>query len=363
VRRLWLPAERQGRLTTLQRWFKWLEDQDGIERHPMLAVAAGLIAATTGRPTDAERWADAVDRWQYQDAAQPEDPHAEAWAAVLRATLCRRGAEQMRADADEAAQKFTAENIVLAVVPLVQGLARVLCGDLDGGDLFLKDAASAGEEFAPDTLATATCEQSLAAMTRGEWNKAERLAEQADTLLRRGRIEDSYATPLISAALARTALRRGDATAARQQLVRAQRLRHLLTYAIPHIAVQARIELIRVHLALGDLAGARTLSREIDEVLKRRPGLGILVKEAEALRTELAKERGPSVPGASALTAAELRLLPLLTTHLSVPEMATELFLSPHTVKSQMKSIYRKLDVSTRNRAVIQARELGLLES
>ena len=107
--------------------------------------------------------------------------------------------------------------------------------------------------------------------------------------------------------------------------VSAQRLRHLLTYAIPHLAVQARLELIRVHLALADLAGARTLMTEIDELLMRRPGLGTLVEEAEALRAQLGKERGSSVPGASALTAAELRLLPMLSTHLSSPEMATEL--------------------------------------
>ena len=42
---------------------------------------------------------------------------------------------------------------------------------------------------------------------------------------------------------------------ARQQLVRAQRLRTLLTYAVPHFAVQARIELTRADLALSDLAG------------------------------------------------------------------------------------------------------------
>ena len=74
------------------------------------------------------------------------------------------------------------------------------------------------------------------------------------------------------------------------------------------------------------------------------------------------KERGSSVPGASALTAAELRLLPLLATHLSFPEIAAELFLSPHTVKSEMKSVYRKLGASTRNQAVIRARELGSSE-
>jgi LuxR family maltose regulon positive regulatory protein len=136
----------------------------------------------------------------------------------------------------------------------------------------------------------------------------------------------------------------------------------LLTYALPYFAVQARIELIRVHLALADLAGARTLMREVDELLRRRPGLGTLAGEAQALQARLAKERGPSVPGASALTAAELRLLPLLPTHLSFPEIAEELFLSRNTIKSQANSIYRKLGASTRSQAVTRARELGLLE-
>jgi LuxR family maltose regulon positive regulatory protein len=64
----------------------------------------------------------------------------------------------------------------------------------------------------------------------------------------------------------------------------AQRLRPLLTYAFPSLAVQARIELSRVHLALADIAGARILMREIDEMLKRRPGLGTLAGKAEELR-------------------------------------------------------------------------------
>ena len=102
--------------------------------------------------------------------------------------------------------------------------------------------------------------------------------------------------------------------------------------------------------------------QEIDELLERRPDLGTLVGEVATLRAELARERGSSVPGASALTAAELRLLPMLCTHLSFPEIAAELFLSPHTIKSQMKSIYRKLGASARSQAVSQARELGLLE-
>ena len=361
--RLMVPAYRQGRVTTIQRWFGWLEDRGGIGGHPMTAVLASLFAALTGRPVDAERWADAVDRWQYGDPARPGDPTAEAWAALLRAILCRRGAEQMRADADEAVRRFAAGSFVTPAPALLQGIARILCGDLDGGDLSLEDAVSLGEEAgAPEDLALALCERSLVAMARNQWDRAEILAERARAALRRARIEESYATPLICALRARAAMHRADVPAARRELVSAQHQRPLLTYALPYFAVQARIELARVHLALADLPGARTLMREVDDLLRRRPGLGTLAADAGALRAQLSRERGSSVPGASALTAAELRLLPLLSTHLSFPEIAGEMFLSRYTVKSQAMSIYHKLGASSRNQAVARSRELGLLE-
>ena len=102
--------------------------------------------------------------------------------------------------------------------------------------------------------------------------------------------------------------------------------------------------------------------REVDGLLRRRPGLGTLVGEAEALRARLSMERGSSGPGASSLTAAEFRLLPMLCTHLSFPEIAEELFLFRHTAKSEATSLYRKRGVSSRSQAVTRSRELGLLE-
>jgi LuxR family maltose regulon positive regulatory protein len=367
VERLWLPADHNGQVATVLRWLRWLEDHGGIEGHSSLAVATAWAYAWTGRPVEAERWADVVDRWQRENAARLDDPATAAWATAawataLRATFCRSGVAQMRADADEAARRFAAAGIVAPIAQLQQGIARFLCGDLDGGEAFLADAVSLGDLAAPEVLANALCERSLLALARGQWSQAEAFASQTQSVLRRARIEDSFTTPAVCAVQARIALHRGDVPAVRQELVNAQRLRHLLTYAYPYIAVQARIELARVHLALGDPAGARTLMQETDEVLKRRPDLGTLVGEAAALRAALVRERGSSIPGASALTAAELRLLPLLATHLSVPEIAAELFLSPHTIKSQMKSIYRKLGSSSRTQTVSQARELGLLE-
>jgi LuxR family transcriptional regulator, maltose regulon positive regulatory protein len=360
---LWSPVYRHGRTATLRRWFGWLDDRGGIEEYPLNIMNAAFLAEKTGHPAQAERWADVVDRWQYRDARLPRDAYTEATAATLRAVSCRRGAEQMRADADEAARKFAAANFVPGVTPLLQGTARVLCGDLDGGDAFFSDALVLEEERgAPDIRAVTLCERSLVAMARNQWNHAGAFASRARAQLRQAGIEDSYAAALTGAVQARAALHRGDVLAARRELTDALRLRPLMTYAHPHWAVQARIALIRVQLALDDLAGARTIMREIAEILKRRPDLGTLVGEAQELRTRLAAERSSGTAGASALTAAELRLLPMLSTHLQLQEIAAEMYLSPHTIRAQGKSIYRKLGAASRSQAVARARELGLLE-
>jgi LuxR family maltose regulon positive regulatory protein len=65
--------------------------------------------------------------------------------------------------------------------------------------------------------------------------------------------------------------------------------------------------------------------------------------------------------GASSLTTAELRLVPLLSTHLSFREIGERLHVSRYTVKTQAISVYRKLGVSSRSEAITRMQELGLL--
>src|SRR5208282_4087185 len=196
VERLGVQISRQARFTTFQRWFRWLEDRGGDEGHPMVSVLAALFSALTAQPADAERRADVVDRWQYGDAARPDDPYAAANAAQLRAILCRHGVEQMCADAEEAVRRYAAENIMSLAPALFQGIAHVLCGDLDGGDASFQEAISTGEKTdEPQALAMALSERSLVAMARGEWARAQLLAGQAHTVLREARIEESFSKP------------------------------------------------------------------------------------------------------------------------------------------------------------------------
>ena len=136
----------------------------------------------------------------------------------------------------------------------------------------------------------------------------------------------------------------------------------ILTWGFPTISVQTRLELARVHVGLSDVPGARTLLAEVDEILTHRPDLGTLTTQAVELRTHVGSVRTGRSPGPTTLTAAELRLLTFLPTHLSFREIGARLFVSPNTVKTQAISIYRKLGVSARSDAVQAARDLRLLE-
>jgi LuxR family maltose regulon positive regulatory protein len=60
------------------------------------------------------------------------------------------------------------------------------------------------------------------------------------------------------------------------------------------------------------------------------------------------------------LTAAELRLIHFLPTHLSLQEIADRLYLSRPTVKTHIASIYSKLGVQGRSQAVELINQTGL---
>ena len=165
---------------------------------------------------------------------------------------------------------------------------------------------------------------------------------------------------VVYAAATRVAIHHGKLDQAEQDLARAEQLRPQATHALPYYAVQARLELIRAYLALTDVAAAQTVFREVDELLRWRPDLGILRDQANQLRAQLDRLRGDLI-GMTSLTTAELRLFPLLATHLTFREMGQQLYVSQHTVKSQALSIYRKLGVSTRGQAVQRVQEIGLL--
>lgn len=126
-------------------------------------------------------------------------------------------------------------------------------------------------------------------------------------------------------------------------------------------SLQARIALARTALRCGDVAAARTLTVEAREQLRIVHGATAAEAQVQQLEGQLATASSLPAFGASAISSAELRVLYLLPTNLTLAEIAERLYVSRNTVKSHSLSIYRKLGVESRRQCVDVAREAGLL--
>jgi len=71
--------------------------------------------------------------------------------------------------------------------------------------------------------------------------------------------------------------------------------------------------------------------------------------------------RASAQPLLEPLSEREVTVLRFLPTMLSNNEIASEMFVSVNTVKTHLKHVYRKLDVTNRRDAVRRARDLHLL--
>jgi LuxR family maltose regulon positive regulatory protein len=133
----------------------------------------------------------------------------------------------------------------------------------------------------------------------------------------------------------------------------------MLTGLAPWLSVQGRIVIASAYVTLGDPHLARGCLQAAERDLTRLRDAPALRQRYEAAHraavTQTSAVQGP------ALTAAEIRVLQFLPTHLSFREIAERLHVSRNTVKTQVMSSYRKLGASSRTEAVERARELALV--
>jgi LuxR family maltose regulon positive regulatory protein len=86
----------------------------------------------------------------------------------------------------------------------------------------------------------------------------------------------------------------------------------------------------------------------------------LLMRTERSLQLARAPASAPLLPVDVELSERELIVLRLLASELSQREIGVELFISLNTVKGHVRSIFRKLGVTTRAAAVARGRELGL---
>jgi LuxR family maltose regulon positive regulatory protein len=281
---------------------------------------------------------------------------------MLRAGMCAAGPAVMMADAAFAVAQEAARSPYRATAMWLLGQAHLLAGQLEEARTVFTEASAIAVEMGNfDTIPSAEAQLAWLAMDRGSWPEASGHVNLALATIEDHRMHDyACGVPAFGAA-ARLSLHHGDRKEADLQLARAMRSRPATTYLMPYLAVRARLQLAKVYLAIADAGTARQLLREIDDILRHRPALGTLNDDAEDLRRALDTIAAPQAGSPLPLTPAELRLLPYLQTHLTADMIAKRLFISIHTVKTEIKAIYRKLGVSSRDDAVRKAKEIGLL--
>jgi LuxR family transcriptional regulator, maltose regulon positive regulatory protein len=357
-----LPAYYRGRIADVEGWLDTFDDEARLERYPAVAVIGGWIHALRGRPAAAERWLAAAERGNALEPALDADASVAPAISLLRAALCRDGVEQMCADIESALEGLPPSSQWRPTALLLLGCTLVLRGQDALADAILAGAEESAERLgATDTRIIAISERSLLASARNEHAAAEMHSLRARALAEASRLDGYTTSALELAASARTSLRSSHWDRARSSLASAHTLTPLLTEALPWLAVQTRLELTRAYVTLRDAEAARGLLAEVLEILQRRPALGVLPEQALELKTEVDAMWAAGERNGAGLTRAELRLLPLLATHLSFREIGARLYVSRNTVKTQAISVYRKLGVSSRSDAIDHAARLGLV--
>jgi LuxR family transcriptional regulator, maltose regulon positive regulatory protein len=354
-----------GRIRTVCGWLEAL-DQDGLVSYPPLAITAAWILALTGDSRGAQRCLHAAERGSF-DGPLPDGSSSLASAiTVLRASMGALGIDRMLLDARAATESEPPGSPWFPAAMATLGVAHALTGAADMAVKELDLAVRVGREAQlPAAAVAALAQLSLLAVERGDWPNAAEKAGQAVDLIETAGIQEHLFSILGYVAAARVAAHQGNHVAARRHAGTVLRMYATPSpAAIPWLSAQVAIVLAEIFLELGDVAAARFRAEEARGHLAALLTEGTLRQQLRRISARLARDGGQvHVPTAMALSKAEMRVLQLLPTHLSLGEIGEELHISRNTVKTQIAAVYRKLHCSTRTEAVAQARDLGLLQS
>jgi LuxR family maltose regulon positive regulatory protein len=352
----------QGRIAEVRRWLDRL-GEDVLASYPPLAPMAAWVWALTGDGHRARRALGVAEAGSFQGPLPDGSACLESAVLRVRAALAPRGVQAMLADARRAVALEPAGSRWHSMASLLLGVASWLNGSFEDAVPWLESAQQFGTASQGPGAASALAQLAWLAAQREDWPMAQACADDSTEHVLAGGLQGYMPSLLSYLVNARVALHRGHAD---QATIWTRRALDLYVWpspvAFPWLAVQAAVTLGRLQLELGDprAATARLAEARADLRLLRPPG--VLAGLVEELERELADAQGYPEPGGDSLSAAELRVLRLLPSHLSLAQIADEFVVSRNTVKGHVSAIYRKLGVGNRTEAVHRALEAGLLE-
>ena len=358
-----IHAYEAGQVATLERWLAEIGDANLLAT-PSTVVVVAWVSILAGTDAAADKWGTLLDT--VPGVSGPVDGIELGSAqAMIRAIMMKDGMASALRDAQYAADVEAPGSPWRDPALQILGSTLLHAGEQTRGRKSLDAARHTAEAHSnPATIVMCETEFAFLAIEQEEWGGAEQHVRRALEALASGGIDGYVMAAYAHAAAACVELHGGQAAGPRLLAV-AMSERSRCMRAVPLIAIPTRLLLIRAQLLSGDLAAARILLREIEDVLPSGDGRQHLDERVAAARGMIEKREREGRRDEDAvtltLTIAEQRLLPYLQTHLSRAEIAERLFVSRNTVGTQISAIFRKLGASNRTDAVRRAIELGLL--
>ena len=367
ILRYWIEFRNDARLETLLAWLDGLPAET-VSADPRLCLVRATTLQEVGRIEEAGQWLDAAARGIADGSLEAGGAAAASGVAAAQA-INQYFVGDVRGMAETAGpalelQEAGSEYWRSALLT-TYGVSVFLGGDGQAASAVLDEAVTSSENsYHSLALIHALGWCAVVHAELGDVGRADRVLDAADALLRREPGLANYFGMSMTHVARGELLERqerwseADAVLARgTELARRGNAKFDLSYGLLTHA--------RVKDGLGDRGSAETILREARQVAEACADPGILpelVARAEGrLRLRLQPSRAKRAPYEEVLSERELSVLRLLKSELNQREIAEALFVSFNTVKTHVKSIYRKLDVATRPEAILRARELDLL--
>lgn len=349
-----------GRLETVLHWVARLPDLRLVE-HPELPIAAAIAGMLAGASEERRRLIALAERAR---AGSPERwaPYHEVMLGIA-VTGCVEEDVGAAIERVRSAAELARESVPEEAAPALAGLGHLLflAGNLDEARTALEEALVRPEiATRPHGHVHALAALSLVHDELGEPEAAEAQARRAVAVAKEAGLAETASGGMAFIALANALAARARLRDAEQAALRGERLRRQSRPEAGHL--HALLVLAGIRARRGNLVGATS------DLERARRGLGAfsdpgrLPELAAGVEELIGQASASNVPLGDPPSEAEMMVLRMLPSDLSLREIGAELFLSLNTVKTHTRSLYRRLGVSSRAGAVVRATALGLLD-
>jgi LuxR family maltose regulon positive regulatory protein len=346
----------RGQLATVERWLDALPESV-VANDWLLCFAAAMVTSHTGRIDEAEHWVELAAKAPplARNGQEPASPVAalQAWIRLLRGDIGGAISNARRALAAAAPGDL---GTMLGVQMLLGG-ALWWAGEVKEAADVLQETTRIAQNAglaAPASYALGV--RAAIALDQDDTTDAEALVQEGATLLRRPELDEHPFTATLRIVDGKL---RGKGGEVERGIQLAERV------GAWQVAAYGLLTLAEIRQREHQPAAARRLLARVRDQLASLPdpgaGMARLERTEQTLRLRAAREHSTVDTPFWELSERELAVLRLLPSRLSQREIAAELYVSFNTVKTHMRSIFRKLGVASRDDAVTRARELGLL--